>query len=631
MPKYPGLGLALRYNEDPPTGFYPIGTHSSCSGATSDPLPVREVAMMDIMERLTDKDRWDTKVFDEKIIERWRKEALEIPDTELWSLATGGNLMNLDPLEGIMTEATFDCCIEELRKKALYHQKTGLVPTLDACASVAKSDKIVTASLHQRLRFAFEKLLRDQPPDWHPHSNETVRDLVHPSLYPLVYGRSKVLKTESVGVKGAISKWAGKGDVIDRVEWNPDPHEGRSRRIPSFDIPSDYWSNIYQWLPANLAFSNDGSNAVRFTSYINNLHPTRYSDIYRTIEELVEASLPAWDQCGTAHVDIDWDKLRRERKFRFNPEWDDEVDCKWKLLRKPKIPEPVIDDVDYSPKVRISDKFRESGLQIMVKIASIELTLDKPESAVGGWHVEGQMNEHICATALYYVDCENVTSSSLSFRMQTRDDIETDSRYSVNQDSYHWMENLFGTTLSASQSPCLQNYGVVGTSEGRLLAFPNVLSQHQVSSFRLIDPSKPGHRRFIAIWLVDPNRRIISTANVPPQQREWWSEAILGSTLASRHIAVPKIPREIMSLIKSESSKNSGTITIIAPQEGVEPKLPPELTEMIKAYLIEGSDRGLMGPEEAKNHRLKLMEERSRFVRTAEEGWKEHSYGFCEH
>lgn len=126
-------------------------------------------------------------------------------------------------------------------------------------------------------------------------------------------------------------------------------------------------------------------------------------------------------------------------------------------------------------------------------MASIELTLDKPEFPVGGWHVssssnsrllnnslirqqvEGQMNENICATALYYLDSENITPSNLSFRMQTRNDLDDDSEYSVGQSRYHWMERIYGTCLSSISSPCLQNYGTVETREGRLLAFPNVL------------------------------------------------------------------------------------------------------------------------------------------------------------
>lgn len=196
-------------------------------------------------------------------------------------------------------------CIRELRAKAKYFNKTGLIPTLDAAASVAKSDTLVDESLHNALRAAFCKLEEDQKddPDWHPRTNGKVQDLVHPSLYPLVYGRTRVFKDEVVGVDDAIDKWAGSGDVIPQLEpetkptrrqprWSEDDHTtsiGGSRVHPS------YWSTKYQWLPANVKFQDDGT--VKFTSYINNLHPGKHQDIYGTIEKLIEKSLPAWDLC----------------------------------------------------------------------------------------------------------------------------------------------------------------------------------------------------------------------------------------------------------------------------------------------------------------------------------------------
>jgi hypothetical protein len=83
------------------------------------------------------------------------------------------------------------------------------------------------------------------------------------------------------------------------------------------------------------------------------------------------------------------------------------------------------------------------------------------------------MNEHIAATALYYLDSENITSNNLSFRMQTS--AYMNDEISVGQESYHWLEKCFGTGLGGGGSPCLQNYGSVETREGRLLTFPNVL------------------------------------------------------------------------------------------------------------------------------------------------------------
>jgi hypothetical protein len=65
--------------------------------------------------------------------------------------------------------------------------------------------------------------------------------------------------------------------------------------------------------------------------------------------------------------------------------------------------------------------------------------------------------------------------------------------------------------------PANQVVGQTLTREDRLLVFPNVL-QHRVSSFNLQDPTKPGHRKRLALFLVDPNITIPSTANILPQQ-----------------------------------------------------------------------------------------------------------------
>jgi hypothetical protein len=50
------------------------------------------------------------------------------------------------------------------------------------------------------------------------------------------------------------------------------------------------------------------------------------------------------------------------------------------------------------------------------------------------------MNEHIAATAIYYLDSENITDSNLSFRMQTS--AYMNDEYQIGQDAYHWMEQI---------------------------------------------------------------------------------------------------------------------------------------------------------------------------------------------
>lgn len=63
---------------------------------------------------------------------------------------------------------------------------------------------------------------------------------------------------------------------------------------------------------------------------------------------------------------------------------------KWKEIRDPLLPEPL----DFAPVIyqnefgdSIRDRFKERGLQVYVKMASIELTPEKPVFPPGGWHV----------------------------------------------------------------------------------------------------------------------------------------------------------------------------------------------------------------------------------------------------
>lgn len=97
----------------------------------------------------------------------------------------------------------------------------------------------------------------------------------------------------------AIDSWAGKGVTAPAMK-KRDTRDAR----PFFD-DTDFLksyrggSEKYQWLPANLKFRKDGT--VRFSSYINNLHPGKYQDAYRVIEKIVDLAIPLWDQVLGQH------------------------------------------------------------------------------------------------------------------------------------------------------------------------------------------------------------------------------------------------------------------------------------------------------------------------------------------
>lgn len=135
-----------------------------------------------------------------------------------------------------------------------------------------------------------------------------------------------------------------------------------------------------------------------------------------------------------------------------------------------------------------------------------------------------------------------------------------------------------------------QDLGGVVCREDRLLTFPNIL-QHRVSPFSLADRSKPGHRKILALFLIDPHVRIISSANVPPQQAEW-----------------------------SKRRKN-----LIDELLGT--RLPVELQQMVRKDL----PKSVMTLDEAKEYRLELMKERSIQTREQNEGFISGEFSLCEH
>jgi Protein of unknown function (DUF4246) len=136
------------------------------------------------------------------------------------------------------------------------------------------------------------------------------------------------------------------------------------------------------------------------------------------------------------------------------------------------------------------------------------------------WLIGSWQNERIVATSLYYYSSENITTSSLAFRQLSNAKAAEEVGYS--QNDHDFLPVIFGCKIN--EGP-VQEVGSVETREGRLLTFPNIL-QHQVQPFQLQDPTKPGHRKILALFLVDPHVRVLSTAHVPPQQLDWLRKSV---------------------------------------------------------------------------------------------------------
>jgi len=362
------------------------------------------------------------------------------------------------------------------------------------------------------------------------------------------------------------------------------------------------------------------------------------------MEKLIDASIPLWEATLAPLADPDFSLSHRivyEDYPCYDPDpaslpetegpqqesdedEDDYLDRRREWIydtREIVQPEPEgpFKPVNEPKPLSLREKWGKRGLQVIVKLANIELTPEKPEYAGGSWHVEGQMvsliveyergdpydiaiqNEHIVATALYYYSCENITKSTLSFRHQVNPEEMVGQPYEQNESD--WLTDIFGCEQGGS---CVQELGGVETSEGRLLTFPNIL-QHCVGPFRLADPTKPGHRKIVALFLVDPNIKVISTAHVPCQQQEWWWEMVMAKDGNS----------SVRSATAAGSSKK-------APLVG---EIPIELQDNI----LDGVNFPI-SLEEAKALRLDLMEERKAFVVQNDKAFAESAtFSLCEH
>ena len=158
-----------------------------------------------------------------------------------------------------MTEKMADWCIAELQFKAkAYRENGGLVSVYNG--DVVKSDTAIPPELQASLRAAVAPL-EDIPgrlKDWHPGSDDVVLDLVHPSLFPLVYGRSKVLKEGVTTLDDCIER-CGEGEVIPSGTGVAPERLWISRRAVDLKLFSDK----FQWLPCEVDISANDGNSVR--------------------------------------------------------------------------------------------------------------------------------------------------------------------------------------------------------------------------------------------------------------------------------------------------------------------------------------------------------------------------------
>ncbi|KAI8592798.1 hypothetical protein BDZ88DRAFT_504162 [Geranomyces variabilis] len=558
---------------------------------TNPCFTLKEQALLAIQGLIRNKISWNTKITDQSIVARWKAELAEVAATPVPEVAFEADVWRerlrthvRRQLSAVEAEAAVEANRTHNRvnyeprsqPKVVWRQNQPPLPLqlirrfwsnelfdfalsesmreLEDCKDFGY-DKVIPSGLSRAYQAddyvsahelaALKKLtatLENVPAhhkDWHPGSNQQVLDLIHPSLFCFVLGTTpKIIEPKE---SQSPEDWlAATGSGAVAIE---DP------RVPfgalSFASPflgSQAAGDDYQWLPGD--FLVDHAGTVAPLSYINGLHPISQKDGYQALTVILERFIPLFERVLTDAANSSGETrlgrafcyyVNRFERSQWTPDdtdddgmsdRDDDGMGEWDVERlgpfEPAKMHPAIPDIDTPLRERaFRISLKNSKLQVIVKLASIHLTPDNPRYEGGSWHTEGTLNEGIVATGIYYYDMSNITTSRLAFR----------------QDIDHGPEDY--------------GIGHIVAVEGRCIAFPNTF-QHRVEPFQLQDETKPGHRKILVFFLVDPTKPRLSTKNVPPQHAEWSV-----NMMRANRKGLGKLPLEILAQIVEKAGRMS--------------------------------------------------------------------------
>ncbi|KAL8708784.1 MAG: hypothetical protein Q9225_007548 [Loekoesia sp. 1 TL-2023] len=294
---------------------------------------------------------------------------------------------------------------------------------------------------------------------------------------------------------------------------------GQRKRTLSVRVASGIWRSQ----PADLR----PTALRRIDGYINNVHPNRNSNLYGQIEILIDQLLPLFNR---TLVDLKAPGYQNQRihlvRFGRDPF----------INREPGSFQPPEQrayscwrdhETQYQRSIFVDLKreFWNIGLQMILQIRDINLTPNNPKYDDETWSVQGQTNERICATAIYIYSASNISNTrplapTISFRRRIFPEEAIAAKGSVTTPPF--LPEIYGAKHG---EPTIQMLGDIVLQENRVVVWPNVF-QTRLNQFELEDKGRKGNLKILTLHLVDPNRRIMGSAMVPCQRRDWWADAV---------------------------------------------------------------------------------------------------------
>ncbi|KAK6515768.1 hypothetical protein TWF281_004358 [Arthrobotrys megalospora] len=581
--------------------FYPHPFASQNTGITPS---YRDQYLRKFSSSIRDTPDWIEKSRDRKIFVQWVQKAhkQDFDDYGKKVLA-----WNAEDVEFAWDElSVYREYVEKLRGKGCKVE-----PDIDG---VWRADGIISEEVKNDLIDAVATLenVPDTEKNWRPNSGEQILDLVDPSLWPAIYGRTLDQTT---------------GDLL---EVTPDAFRipfcfrqmGVTEIHPSINSEKELkagYSKSFCWLPSEFKVSKDGQE-TKISSYINNLNSfEQRGAFYPILEKIFTELIPLFDHAladlhrggyykarargcnklaredkgnaamaSKAILKTDYFKKFKEIMTQFQNEEeptvkysDSAVDvcyrhhkcskersgCDKISHRRISVPmhnlEPPLDPKDMwrPPKLPRPRALRLEGrtLKVIVKMTNIILTPEKPNFIEPyDWCIEPMLNESIVATGVYYYAEENISRTGLKFKLVKRGQYTPGCHCGANDISNDRAQKVV-------------------TQEDRAIVFPNML-QHKQQSFHLVDQQKPGYQKMLIFYLCDPSRahEMPTTRTVTPQQPQARPEFVD----ELREGPLGALPEEVFQMILDQ--------------------LPPPISK-----------------EEAEEYRQELLDERRAFYRSS--------------
>jgi hypothetical protein len=275
----PGFGFPVELELHPEDRF----THGIREWFQEPNITARELAMLSFMDKITDKPTWSTDVFDDKATSQLYQEALR---------------------SRLISPKTWDWCLSELQDMARIFQSNGRVLVYNLGVAICKSDVMVDEETRNVIKDELSVLESSFPSDAATLDSlfdtpRQIHRLVDPLLYPLIYGKSRVLTEGEIVPLDDMFQHISKCNIAPNIPVvglhllhhtplaSPSGWEMHRQRGLS-------WSTNFQRLPCEVAFLKSSGTGVRITSYINGLHP-RSHGLYHAIEKLISTSIEPWN------------------------------------------------------------------------------------------------------------------------------------------------------------------------------------------------------------------------------------------------------------------------------------------------------------------------------------------------